>query len=229
MANCVGYAYGRFNEIVGASSCKYLAPVNAENFMQYKGNLETGMTPRVGACMVWQKGATLNGSDGAGHVAIVEQVISDTEIVTSESGYAASKPFWTQRRKKGGGNWGQASGYKFLGFIYNPSPDCKPGVVTPTTTPTTKPSTAKPVQKKCDVAKFINTSFRGTYQTTTDLYLRVGAGTGKTAIVLMPTGTKVQNYGYFNKDGTQPWLYVATTVKGVELTGYCHPGYLKKI
>lgn len=196
--------------------------------MQYKGNLETGMTPRVGACMVWQKGATLNGSDGAGHVAIVEQVISDTEIVTSESGYAASKPFWTQRRKKGNGNWGQASGYKFLGFIYNPSPDCKPGAdVTPTTKPNT--TTQKPVQKKPEVAKFLNRSFRGSYKTTTDLYLRVGAGTGKTAITLMPTGTVVQNYGYFNKDGEQPWLYVTCKVNGVELLGYCHPVYLKKI
>ena len=37
--------------------------------------------------MVWQKGATLNGSDGAGHVAIVEKVAGDTEVYTSESGW----------------------------------------------------------------------------------------------------------------------------------------------
>ena len=30
LANCVGYAYGRFNEIGGWGSCKYLSPVNAE-------------------------------------------------------------------------------------------------------------------------------------------------------------------------------------------------------
>lgn len=125
LANCVGYAYGRFNEIGGWGSCKYLSPVNAENFMQYKGTLEVSQTPQLGACMVWQKGASLSGSDGAGHVAIVERVISDTEILTSESGYGSSKPFWTQIRKKGNGNWGQASGYKFLGFILNPAPCCK--------------------------------------------------------------------------------------------------------
>ena len=119
--NCVGYAYGRFNEIAGEGACKYLRPVNAENFLQYKGALEAGTEPRLGACMVWQKGATLTGLDGAGHVAIVEQIKSSTEIVTSESGYGASKPFWTQTRKKGDGNWGQGSGYKFLGFIYNPA------------------------------------------------------------------------------------------------------------
>lgn len=120
LSNCVGYAYGRFNEIGGWGSCKYLVPCNAENFMQNKGNLKTGMTPKLGACMVWQKGATLQASDGAGHVAIVEKIISDTEVVTSESGWGASKPFWTQTRKKGNGDWGE-TGKKFLGFIYNPA------------------------------------------------------------------------------------------------------------
>lgn len=135
LANCVGYAYGRFNEIGGYGCCKYLAPVNAENFMQYKGSCETGQTPRLGACMVWQKGSTLSGSDGAGHVAIVEKVVSETEVITSESGWGASKPFWTQTRKKGtNGNWGAGTGYTFLGFIYNPA---VPEEETTTTTATT--------------------------------------------------------------------------------------------
>ena len=121
LANCVGYAYGRFNEIGGYGYCKYLRPVNAENFIQYASGLKTGQTPKLGACMVWRKGATLANSDGAGHVAIVEKVISSTQVVTSESGYGSSKPFWTQTRSKGSGNWGAGSGYTFLGFIYNPA------------------------------------------------------------------------------------------------------------
>lgn len=121
LSNCVGYAYGRFNEIGGYGYCKYLAPVNAENFMQYKGSCKTGQTPRPGACMVWQKGKTLSGSDGAGHVAIVERVLGESEVYTSESGYG-TRAFWNQTRKKGkDGNWGAGSGYKFLGFIYNPA------------------------------------------------------------------------------------------------------------
>lgn len=122
LANCVGYAYGRFNEIGGYGCCKYLAPVNAERFIQYKGSCEVGQTPKVGACMVWQKGSTLNGSDGAGHVAIVEKVISPTEVLTSESGYGAKRPFYNLTRKKGSnGRWGCGSAFKFLGFIYNPA------------------------------------------------------------------------------------------------------------
>lgn len=132
LSNCVGYAYGRFNEIGGYGYCKYLAPVNAENFMDYKGSCKVGQKPKVGACMVWQKGATLSNSDGAGHVAIVEKVISDTEVYTSESGYNASKPFWNSTRKKGSdGRWGASSSYKFLGFIYNPAITDEPAIKEP--------------------------------------------------------------------------------------------------
>lgn len=121
LSNCVGYAYGRFNEIGGYGSCKYLAPVNAENFIQYKGDLEVGQAPKLGACMVWRKGNTLSGSDGAGHVAIVEKINSDGSIVTSESGWGSATPFYTKTRKQGNGNWGAGSAYEFLGFIYNPA------------------------------------------------------------------------------------------------------------
>lgn len=115
LANCVGYAYGRFNEIGEYGYCKYLAPVNAEDFMDYKGSCQTGMTPKVGAVMVWEGKGSL-----AGHVAIVERVDSDSQVFTSESGYGSSA-FWNQTRKKGSGNWGSGSNYAFKGFIYNPA------------------------------------------------------------------------------------------------------------
>lgn len=122
LSNCVGYAYGRFNEIGQWGSCKYLVPTNAELFIKHKGDLEVGQTPKLGACMVWQKG-TQAGSDGAGHVAIVEKILSDTEVVTSESAWEGYD-FQNANRKKGeDGNWGQA--YPFLGFIYNPAECCK--------------------------------------------------------------------------------------------------------
>jgi surface antigen len=111
LSNCVGYAYGRFNEIGGWGYCKYLAPVNAKNFMDYKGSCKTGMTPKVGSCMVWT-------NERAGHVAIVEKVISSSEIITSESEWGG-RAFYTMTRKKGDGNWGY--GGIFLGFIYNPA------------------------------------------------------------------------------------------------------------
>jgi LysM repeat protein len=115
LANCVGYAYGRFNEIGGYGYCKYLAPVNAENFMDYKGSCKTGMTPKVGACMVWEGKGNL-----AGHVAIVEKVYDNNHVYTSESGYGSSA-FWNQHRYNNNGRWGCGSNYSFKGFIYNPA------------------------------------------------------------------------------------------------------------
>lgn len=125
LRNCVGYAYGRFNSIGGYGYMKYLKPVNAEQFIiaieKYQQGLTVGMTPKLGACMVWGQGSTSTGSDGAGHVAIVEKINPDGSIVTSESGYNARRAFWTQTRNNSDGRWGQGKKYNFLGFIYNPA------------------------------------------------------------------------------------------------------------
>lgn len=125
LSNCVGYAIGRFNEIGGYGECKYLKPVNAERFIEYAAaqGLKISSKPTPGACAVWRGGSTLDGSDGAGHVAIVEDTYDDGSITTSDSGYGSSKPFWITHRKKGNsGNWGQRVAlYDFLGFIENPA------------------------------------------------------------------------------------------------------------
>ena len=123
LSNCVSYAIGRFNEIGQYGECRYLRPVNAERFIQYAGGLEVSQKPALGACAVWKGGSGFDGSDGAGHVAIVEQINSDGSIITSESGWGDPRAFWITHRKKGNSaNWGQkVSQYQFLGFILNPA------------------------------------------------------------------------------------------------------------
>ena len=69
--------------------------------------------------MVWQKGSTLSGKDGAGHVAVVERIDNTNQIYTSESGYGY-KAFYNVLRKNNNGRWGMVSGYKFRGCIVNP-------------------------------------------------------------------------------------------------------------
>lgn len=123
LANCVGYAAGRFNEIMNAGKMLYLQyPPDAENFLDVarQQGLKTGTEPKLGAIIVWSKGKTWNASDGSGHVAVVEDIKSDGSIITSESGYGSKNPFWTSHRYKESGNWGQSSAYKFLGFVYQP-------------------------------------------------------------------------------------------------------------
>lgn len=122
LANCVGYACGRFNEIIGSFKYKTLC-CNAEYFIERakSAGLQISSVPTLGGIMVWQKGSTLNGSDGAGHVAVVERIDSSNQIYTSESGWGSSTPFWNQVRKNDNGRWGLSSGYTFRGCIVNPA------------------------------------------------------------------------------------------------------------
>ena len=146
-SNCVGHAFARFNEvayqILGEEGVKklfkeqggklkdlksnnrmpLLQPLNAENFydVAISQGIEVSQVPTVGAVMCWQKGKTRSYTDGAGHVAVVEEVLGPTGVRTSESGWGCANPFWTQIRYKGNGNWGAGSDYRFLGFIKNPA------------------------------------------------------------------------------------------------------------
>lgn len=125
LSNCVGYACGRFNEEAGYGKIKYNFCMNAENFVQYakKWGLCVGTTPKLGAIIVWQKGATLCSSDGCGHVAVVEvEKTKGTKYTISQSGWN-SNVFWTEDICIGDGNWRpswMSKDYKFIGFIYNP-------------------------------------------------------------------------------------------------------------
>lgn len=132
LANCVGYAAGRFNEVIGKPGMGYFkfAP-NAEDFYDtaIAAGLEVGTKPQLGAIICWAKGKTWTSADGAGHVAVVEEIKSDGSIITSESGYGCASPFWTSHRYKESGNWGQSSAYRFLGFIYQPAPEIPERVI----------------------------------------------------------------------------------------------------
>lgn len=120
LANCVGYAVGRFNEIGAYGACRYLGSVNAENMaaLARSQGLTVLQEPTLGGCMVWARGAVGNSADGAGHVAIVEQINADGSILTSESGYGY-RIFYTTRRT--GANWGESASYSYLGCIVNPA------------------------------------------------------------------------------------------------------------
>lgn len=119
LPNCVGAATAVFNIKAGEPECKYLGNRNAIDFTKWPAlqGLDWGMKPKEGACMVW--------GHGEGHVAVVDKVISDTEVETVESGwsYRAEPILRRIRRKKGAdGRWGYA--HDFLMFIYPPE---KPG------------------------------------------------------------------------------------------------------
>ena len=90
---------------------------------------------------------------------------------------------------------------------------------------------AQPTEKKvtatCSAQKF-NKSLAGTYKTTADLYMRNDAGTNKKALVVIPKGTEVHNYGYYSMSGSTKWLYIQVKIDGVTYTGFSSSVYLKK-
>lgn len=118
LPNCTCYAWGRFYELSGVYPS--LSTGDAENWYGNTGDgYNRGSTPKLGAVICWRRGATGDDSDGAGHVAIVEQINNDGSIVISESGWNAY--LWQRStRDNSNGNWGQNSAYTFQGFIYNP-------------------------------------------------------------------------------------------------------------
>lgn len=113
MPNCTCYAWGRFYELTGKTP--KLCTANAENWYKYKDGYARGKTPKLGAVIVWSKGVIGKSSDGAGHVAVVEEIYSDGSILTSNSAWNSTN-FYTKKIP----NTYKLNGYKFEGFIYPP-------------------------------------------------------------------------------------------------------------
>lgn len=116
LPNCVGYAWGRFYEITGDRP--KLSRANAEMWYGFTADgYKRSDTPALGAIVCWSKGVVGNENDGAGHVAVVERIEDNGDIVTSNSAYGGSR-FYTQTYKKSAGYCFGA--YKFQGFILPP-------------------------------------------------------------------------------------------------------------
>ena len=125
MPNCTAYALGRYAEISG----KWLpCRNNAETWFDVavKNGLRTGKTPQLGAVICWSVGAKgfKDGGDGAGHVAIVEEILSNGNIVCSGSAYKGNTFTYTIYFANKNYEWSNSKTgykYKFEGFIYQPN------------------------------------------------------------------------------------------------------------
>lgn len=109
--NCTWYAYGRFAEILGKRPA--LPTGNAGAWYPSCTAYRKGRTPKTGAVMCWRYS-----DGGAGHVAVVEEVKANGNVVVSNSGFSGNTLFWMQE-------WYKSSGYSsgrfiFQGFIYQP-------------------------------------------------------------------------------------------------------------
>lgn len=84
MPNCTNYAYGRYWEVTGQQPVGLGGNQNAGLWYDYTPNtFSKGLTPALGAVAVWYSPS----GRWAGHVAVVEQILSNGDIITSNSYY----------------------------------------------------------------------------------------------------------------------------------------------
>ena len=116
LPNCVGYAWGRLYELTGEKP--RLSTGNAENWYPNTADgYKRSATPKLGAVACWRKGQAYNESDGCGHVAIVEEIKPNGDIVCSNSAYGGTRFYMKTYSKSAGYNDGALT---FQGFILPP-------------------------------------------------------------------------------------------------------------
>ncbi|MBR6314742.1 MAG: CHAP domain-containing protein [Clostridia bacterium] len=108
--NCVGYAYGRYMEMRGITSCN-LPTCDAKNWYSVAKSrgYKCDKTPSVGSVVVF-------GGTKWGHVAVVEQIKENGDLVLSESNWSHSAFRNVTLYKSNGYNY--SSGLKLIGFIH---------------------------------------------------------------------------------------------------------------
>lgn len=116
MPNCTAYAWGRLYELTDKRYTNLCGNAEAWWGVASKAGLKTGQEPKLGAIVCYRAGNANTSSDGAGHVAVVEEIKANGDIVISNSAWKGTE-FYLMTVTK-------ASGYKYAdsrqlqGFIY---------------------------------------------------------------------------------------------------------------
>lgn len=179
---------------------------------------------------------SLNGKYIRGFITPKYDVDSTVVDLKSEVTDVKSKDIATIAREVIVGKWGNGDARKVA--LINAGYD--PGVVqtkvneilngSAVTTANTNQDQNQPTKKTVTAtcsAKKKDGNLAGTYVTTANLYLRNDAGTNKKALCLIPKGTIVKNYGYYNLSGSVRWLYIDVILDGVKYTGFSCSSYLQ--
>ncbi len=123
LPNCTAYAWGRFWEIsdpnVEYINRPTLSTGNAGDWYAYTSDgYQRGSTPQLGAVICFAHPGY------AGHVAIVEEIRENGDVLTSNSARHGTYFYTRVYTASSGYNW---SSYIFQGFIYNPFVEPGPG------------------------------------------------------------------------------------------------------
>lgn len=110
LPNCTGYVHFRYMEMTNTHDCPmYLG--NADGYYGYTSDgLERGTEPRLGAILCFSGGL-------AGHVCVVEEIIDENTIRTSDSNYSSDYFTTYVRHREYGWQWAGSS-LTYQGCIY---------------------------------------------------------------------------------------------------------------
>lgn len=115
LPNCCGLVHGRWLESQKQTDYnKYdkLCTGDAHSYYGKNDGYKRGSTPKLGSIICFDK------KGGYGHVAFVEAINSNGDILTSNSGYSGTRFFTKVLRKKN--NYKYSNAYTLQGFIYSP-------------------------------------------------------------------------------------------------------------
>lgn len=120
LPNCTCYAWGRFweNADINAdfSNRPTLSTGNAEDWFGFNDGYERGNVPALGAVLCLADGPY----SGDGHVAIVEEINSETGVITCSNSAWGNPGIYWYLSYLSPPDYIPEAGYIFQGFIYNP-------------------------------------------------------------------------------------------------------------
>ncbi len=116
LADCTGYVHGRWMELGNTTTEYNLSNGHAKTYWGHDDGYARGQTPKLGAVLCM-------GGGSAGHVAIVEEILDNGDIMCSESNYDSSIFEYVRRYKSLGYRRSSSSASigGFQGFIYHPN------------------------------------------------------------------------------------------------------------
>lgn len=113
LPNCCGLVHARWLESKEEKDYKKydkLCTGDAHSYYKYKDGYKRGKEAKLGSIICFSK------KKGYGHVAFVEDLKSNGDIITSNSGYNGSRFFLKTLKKSN--NYSFGSDYELQGFIY---------------------------------------------------------------------------------------------------------------
>ena len=199
LANCTGYAWGRFLEECGIETCS-LPATDAGTWFNSNHGYEKGSLPKKGAVICYG-----GGWENRGHVGIVEEVYENGSVVVSQSNYGGT--LW-EKVNLAPPYFSQGASLYLQGFIYNPHVEDSP---TPTKIKMYGIDVSEHNDITLDISKYDFVLIRACWGTNEDY--KANEWRKKCEELGIPYGVYLYSYSLSINDGVDEANYICDMVK----------------